>query len=73
MTHPSLAPILLNQECEKEMNMAQYQSGKSRLVRGSLLYLWEEMKTFNKTKLKALSNIISGYFRMRFLENKSKR
>lgn len=53
--------------------MAQFETGKSKLMKGSLLYFWEELKTLNRTKFRALSNIISGYFKMRFLENKSKR
>ncbi|WPU63227.1 hypothetical protein [Peredibacter starrii] len=41
------------------------ESGKSRMIKGSLLYLWEEMKTMNMTKFKALYRIGSGYLRMK--------
>lgn len=46
------------------------ESGKARLIKGSLLYLWEEIKTMNMTKLKALSRILSGYFKMKFYKNR---
>lgn len=46
------------------------ESGKSRLIKGSLLYLWEELKTMNMVKLKALGRIATGYFRMKFSEKK---
>ncbi|MFP5384507.1 MAG: hypothetical protein ACLGHN_00410 [Bacteriovoracia bacterium] len=46
------------------------ESGKSRLVKGSLLYLWEELKTLNRTKFRALARIISGYFRMKLDQRK---
>lgn len=42
------------------------ESGKSRLIKGSLLYLWEELKTMNMTKFKALYRIGTGYIRMKF-------
>lgn len=41
------------------------ESGKARLITGSLLYLWEEIKTMNRTKLRALSRIVSGYFKLK--------
>ncbi|WP_408096277.1 hypothetical protein ACJVC5_14655 [Peredibacter sp. HCB2-198] len=41
------------------------ESGKSRMIKGSLLYLWEEMKTMNMTKFKALYRIGTGYLRMK--------
>lgn len=41
------------------------ESGKSRLIKGSLLYLWEELKTMNVTKFKALYRIGTGYLRMK--------
>lgn len=41
------------------------ESGKTRLVKGSLLYLWEEIKTMNRRKFQALFRIMSGYVRMR--------
>ncbi len=47
------------------------ESGKSRLIKGPLLYAWEELKTLNPTKMKALGRIISGYIRMKLLERKS--
>jgi hypothetical protein len=42
------------------------ESGKVRLIKGSLLYFWEEVKTMNMRKLKALFRIFSGYLRMKF-------
>lgn len=44
------------------------ESGRANVIKGSLLYLWEEMKTMNRTKFRALSTILSGYFRMKFRE-----
>ena len=46
------------------------ESGKSRLVKGSLLYLWEEVKTLNRAKIKALMRILSGYIRMKLDQKK---
>jgi hypothetical protein len=46
------------------------ESGKSRLIKGSLLYAWEEMKTMNMTKFRALGRIFSGYVRMKFKDRK---
>lgn len=40
-------------------------SGKSLFIQGSLLYLWEEIKTMNSTKFRALKNILIGYVRMK--------
>lgn len=42
------------------------ESGKSRLIKGSLLYAWEELKTMNMTKMKALYRIGTGYLKMKF-------
>jgi hypothetical protein len=51
--------------------MAQVnESGKSRLIKGSLLYLWEEIKTLNRMKVKALARIISGYIKMKYRDQK---
>jgi len=50
--------------------MAQNESGKARLIKGSLLYLWEEVKTLNRMKMKALARIISGYIRMKYRDQK---
>ena len=44
------------------------ESGKSRLIKGSLLYAWEEAKTLNMNKFKALYRIGTGYIKMRFAE-----
>jgi hypothetical protein len=41
------------------------ESGKSRLVKGSLLFLWEELKSMNRIKLRALFWILSGHIRMK--------
>lgn len=46
------------------------ESGKTRLIKGSLLYLWEEIKTLNRMKIKALTRIISGYVRMKYRDQK---
>lgn len=40
-------------------------SGKSRLIKGSMLYLWEEIKTLNRAKLKAAWRMLSGYLEMK--------
>ena len=42
------------------------ESGKSRLIKGALFYLWEEMKTLNRAKFKAMSRMLSGYLKMKF-------
>lgn len=44
------------------------ESGKARLIKGSLLYAWEEMKTLNMKKFKALYRIGTGYLRMRIAQ-----
>lgn len=46
------------------------ESGKANVIKGSLLYLWEEMKTMNRTKFRALSTIFIGYFKMKFREER---
>lgn len=53
--------------------MKHHESGKVRLIKGSLLYFWEELKTMNMVKLKALLRIISGYVRMKFMDQKKHR
>ncbi len=46
------------------------ESGKARLIKGSLLFLWEELKTMNRTKLRAIFRILSGYLGMKHQKNK---
>ncbi len=46
------------------------ESGKAHVIKGSLVYLWEELKTMNRTKFRALSTIFMGYFKMRFREDR---
>lgn len=46
------------------------ESGKVRLIKGSLLYAWEELKTMNMVKFRALGRIISGYIGMKFAGKK---
>lgn len=46
------------------------ESGKVRLIKGSLLYAWEELKTMNMVKFRALGRILSGYLRMKFTDKK---
>jgi len=46
------------------------ESGKTRLIKGSLLYAWEELKTMNMVKFRALGRILSGYLRMKFSDKK---
>lgn len=41
------------------------ESGKSRMIKGSLRYLWEEVKTMNVSKFKAIYHIGTGYLRMK--------
>lgn len=45
-------------------------SGKSRLIQGGLVYLWEELKTMNWIKFKALYRILSGYLIMRYRDSR---
>jgi hypothetical protein len=49
------------------------ESGKSRVIKGSMRYLWEELKTMNRYKFKALSKIVSGFVKMKFSDNTRKR
>lgn len=46
------------------------ESGKSRLIKGALLYAWEELKTLNWIKLRAIARILSGYFKMKYQDQK---
>ena len=46
------------------------ESGKSKLIKGSLIFLWEELKTMNRVKFRAILKIISGYFRMKMTSQK---
>lgn len=50
-----------------------YESGRTRLIKGTLLYLWEEIKTMNRTKFRALSVILTGYIRMKLRDPKTKK
>lgn len=52
--------------------MSKVESGKSRLVKGTLLYLWEEIKTMNRVKFRALKTILSGYIRMKYRDKRIK-
>lgn len=47
-------------------------SGKAKLIKGSATYLWEEMKTMNKRKLKAMGEMASGYISMKLSGGKKK-
>lgn len=49
------------------------ESGRSRLIKGSLLYLWEEVKTMNLAKFKALYRMGTGYVRMKLIGPKKKK
>lgn len=40
----------------------QEKSGKSMVWKGATKYLWEEMKTLNTKKIKALTKMLGGYF-----------
>lgn len=46
------------------------ESGKVTLVKGSLAFMWEELKTLNFKKLRAMSKILVGYVRMRYFGTK---
>lgn len=46
-------------------------SGKAKLIKGSAKYLWEEMKTMNKRKFKAMGEMASGYLSMKMNRKKS--
>jgi hypothetical protein len=45
-------------------------SGKVILFKGTMSYLWEEIKTINRRKLSALRRILAGYIRMKFSDQK---
>lgn len=47
-----------------------YETGRSKLIKGSMLYLWEEVKTINRRKIKALSRIVTGFIKMKFKDQK---
>lgn len=46
------------------------ESGKIQLLKGTLHFLWEEAKTFNRFKFNALKKIAAGYFKMKFKDPK---
>ena len=52
--------------------MKKKHSGKPELVKGALLYLWEEVKTMNRIKVMALGKMLKGYFSMKFGKPKTK-
>lgn len=62
--------VLLLGAAEDFMN--KNETGKMRVIKASLLYLWEEIKTMNLTKLKALTRILTGYIKMKFLDHPQK-
>jgi hypothetical protein len=41
------------------------ESGKARFIKGSLTYLWEEIKTMNMVKIQALYLVLTGYIKMK--------
>lgn len=45
-------------------------TGKAQLIKGSIIYIWEEIKTLNKTKLKALKIMFAGYIQMKLIDRK---
>lgn len=45
--------------------MKKNDSGKKRFIKGTVLYLWEELKTMNQAKIHALKAIITGYLKMK--------
>lgn len=49
------------------------ESGSMTLFKGALSYLWEEIKTMNRKKMRAMSKMAVGYFRMRFGRRKESR
>lgn len=48
------------------------ESGKKRMVKGMFRYFWEELKTLNHAKIKSLSQIASGYIRMKYIKTPKK-
>ncbi len=46
------------------------ESGKKQFIKGSLIYLWEELKTLNRRKLQALVKILKGFLRMKWQKHK---
>lgn len=50
--------------------MKKNESGKVTLMKGSFRLFWEELKTMNMMKFKALTRIASGYFRMKYKDSK---
>jgi hypothetical protein len=40
-------------------------SGRKRLLKGTLKYLWEEAKTMNAPKAKAMGTLLQAYVRMK--------
>jgi hypothetical protein len=46
--------------------MAKKESnGKTELWKGAMVYLWEELKTMNRVKFRALRIMASGYVKMK--------
>lgn len=48
-------------------------SGKVDFLRGTFKFLWEELKTMNMPKIKALSKMTKGYFKIKRAETKTKK
>ena len=50
--------------------LRKLESGKLTLLKGSMNYAWEELKTLNTKKVQALATIMKGYFKMKFKDKK---
>lgn len=47
-------------------------SDRSKLLKGTARYAWEEIKTMNRHKAKALGSMLSGYIGMKLNKKKTK-
>lgn len=46
------------------------ESGKTKLFKGGVVFLWEELKTMNTAKLRSLGKIIYGYALVKWAKRK---
>lgn len=53
--------------------MPKIKSGKSKFISGIARYTLEELKTMNRSKLKAINNILTGYAQIKINKNKRKK
>lgn len=48
-------------------------SGKKELMKGTMHYLWEEAKTMNRSKARAMKSMLKGYIKMKLEKKEPKK